>query len=270
MRKFTIRVTGVTELLMHNGRLVNPMDPATKEISEATRAWKKNATEENFLALARAEFLGGLYYHKQGDTVIGPFWPSENLHTSLKKAGAKVKRGRGTLKNPIAAAIIWDSQINPLTYAGAHPGAKVPREADELWQDESFRFVKAAKVGSAKIMRTRPKFREWGFEASGTLDTEILDVEDLQAAATIAGQLVGLGDWRPEKGGTYGRFAALVKDEGDYDPLKAALWLHLSPQVIGRAGGSFTTCSPQLRSAIPSRTRTWPRNWISTRRGTVT
>ena len=216
MRNFTIRVTGMSELLMHNGRLVNPMDQATKEVGDATRAWKKNATDENFYALARAEFMGGLYYHKEGDTVIGPYWPSENLHTSLKKAGAKIKRGRGTLKNPVAAAVLWDSQINPLSYVGSRPGTNGPRDAEELWADESYRLVKAAKVGQAKIMRTRPKFREWWFEASGKLDTEILDLDDLQAVAEVAGQLVGLGDWRPEKGGVYGRFTALVKDQGEY------------------------------------------------------
>jgi hypothetical protein len=214
MRKFTIRATGISELLMHNGRLVNPMDPAKKEIDDATREWKKNPTEENFYALARAEFMGGLYYH---DAAIGPYWPSENLHTALKNAGAKIKRGRGNLKRPVAAAVLWDSQINPLSYAGARPGTNGPRDAEELWKDESYRFIKAAKVGTAKIMRTRPKFREWSFEASGKLDTEILDLDDLQAASDVAGQLIGLGDWRPEKGGVYGRFTAVVKDQGEYD-----------------------------------------------------
>ncbi len=218
LRKFAIKATGLTDLLMHNGRLVNPMDPATKAVAEATKAYSKNKTDENFYALAKAEFLGGLYFYDE----IGPYWPSENLHTALKKAGAKIKRGRGTLKNPIAAAILWDSEINPLAYAGSRPGTAGPRVAGELWEDESFRFIKAAKVGAAKIMRTRPVFRNWSFEALGALDVEILDVEDLQAVAQTAGQLIGLGDWRPEKSGTRGRFTATVTDLGAYDPLAGA------------------------------------------------
>ena len=35
MRDITIKVIGRTELLMHNSRLVNPMDPTTKELAAA-------------------------------------------------------------------------------------------------------------------------------------------------------------------------------------------------------------------------------------------
>jgi hypothetical protein len=222
MRKFKIKVTGDTPLIMHNGRLSNPMDKATKEVSEAHKAYSKNKTEENFNALARAEFMGGLYYLEQAGQVIGPVWPTDNLFTSLKKAGAKVKRGRGSLKNPVAAAIMWDGpEDNPLAYAAFAPG-RAPRSAEELWKDENYRFQKAARVGAAKVQRTRPIFKGWQFEVTGTLDTEILDFEDLVAIVKIAGQLVGLGDWRPEKGGSYGRFSAEVTDLGEYDPLARA------------------------------------------------
>lgn len=218
MRRFAIKVTGLTDLLMHNGRLANPMDPATREVGDAHKAYQKNKTEENFYAMARAEFMGGLYYVDQG---IGPVWPSDNLHTALKKAAAKVKRGRSTLKNPISAAIIWDAAESPLAYASFGSGA-APRDAEALWENENYRFMKSARVGSAKVQRTRPIFKSWRFEVSGTLDTEILDLADLEAVAKIAGQLVGLGDWRPEKSGSYGRFSVEVVDLGEYDLLSAA------------------------------------------------
>lgn len=221
MRKFTIKVTGETDLIMHNGRLANPMDPASKELSDATRAYKKNKTDENFYAQARAEFMGGLYYIESAGTVIGPVWPTDNLHTALKKAGAKVKRGNASLKNPVAASILWDATDSPLLYAG-FGAASPPRSAEELWKNENYRFMKSARVGAAKVQRTRPLFRSWQFEVTGTLDTEILDLADLEAVAKIAGQLIGLGDWRPERGGSYGRFRAQVDDRGEYDPLKAA------------------------------------------------
>jgi hypothetical protein len=220
MRRFTIKVTGETPLIMHNGRLANPMDPATKEVADATREHKKNKTDENFYGLARAEFIGSLYYIEEGGVVIGPVWPSDNLHTALKKAAAKVKRGNASLKNPIAAAILWDAPNSPLGYASFGPGP-APRSLDELWKNENYRFMKSVRVGQAKVQRTRPIFKAWKFEAFGVLDTEIVDMSDLEAVAKIAGQLVGLGDWRPEKGGSYGRFSAVVADKGEYDPLAA-------------------------------------------------
>lgn len=219
MRKFTIRVEGNTPLIMHNGRLANPMDKATKEVAQAYKEYQKNKTEENFNALARAEFMGSLYYLEQDGQVIGPVWPTDNLFTALKKAGAKIKRGRSTLKNPIAAAVMWpNSENNPLTYAG-FGGGRTPRSADELWGNENYRFQKAATVGGKKVQRTRPIFRSWVFDVDGILDTEIVDLADLEEVAKVAGQLIGLGDWRPEKGGSYGRFSTEVADNGDYDPL---------------------------------------------------
>ena len=100
MRKFRIKVTGDTALIMHNGRLANPMDKATKEVSDTHKAYSKNKTDRSFNALARAEFIGSLYYLEQGETVIGPVWPTDNLFSALKNAAKKIKRGRGSLKEP--------------------------------------------------------------------------------------------------------------------------------------------------------------------------
>jgi len=215
MRKFKIEVTGDTALIMHNGRLANPMDKATKEVAEAYKAYSKNKTEENFNALARAEFMGGLYYHEGPG--IGPYWPTDNLFSALKQAAKKVKRGRASLKNPVAAALLWSGpEENPLSYAG-FGSARAPRSAEELWKDENYRFQKMANVQGKKVVRTRPILRSWRFDVAGAIDTEILDFEDLVAVAKIAGQLVGLGDWRPEKGGSYGRFTTAVSDLGEYE-----------------------------------------------------
>ena len=56
-------------------------------------------------------------------------------------------------------------------------------------------------------MRCRPIFREWVTDAKGMLDPNILDFEELVQIADTAGNLIGLGDWRPR----YGRFEAAVR-----------------------------------------------------------
>jgi hypothetical protein len=217
MRKFKITVTGITDLIMHNGRLAIQTDPAARSVAEAFQQYKQaGKTDAGFEAMARAEFLGGLYLMDE----IGPFWPSDNFHTALKNAGKKRKQsgGKATLRNPIAGGILWGSEVNPLVYAG-FGGRSAPRSAEELWKDENYRFTKAVRVGASKVVRTRPIFRDWKFDVEGTLDTDVLNFADLEAVVKIAGQLIGLGDWRPEKGGGYGRFSAEVTDLGEYDPL---------------------------------------------------
>ena len=217
MRNISIMVTGRTELLMHNSRLVNPMDPATKELSAAHAEYKRTKTDDAFEEQCRAEFSGSMYYYEADDAVIGPYWSTDSFHACLKNAGAKiVKKGRTTFKNFVAAALIpGGSDINPLTSRSARRGEPAPRDLEGLWADEFYRDIRPARVGTATIMRTRPVFHDWKFEVPFTLDTEVLDLADLRRILTIAGQVVGLGDWRPEKGGRRGRFTATVRDLGE-------------------------------------------------------
>lgn len=225
MRKITIVVTGRNELLMHNGKLANPMDPATKELNAAYAEWKRKKNDEAFEELSRAEFYGSMYYHEAEGTVIGPYWSTDSFHACLKNAGAKiVKKGRTTFKNFVAAGLLpghldesSDTDINPLTYASSERGKPAPRSLADLWADKYYRDVRPARVGSSKIMRTRPIFHQWKFEVPFTLDTDVLDQDDLERILTIAGQIVGLGDWRPEKGGRRGRFLTKIIDEGEIE-----------------------------------------------------
>jgi hypothetical protein len=60
-------------------------------------------------------------------------------------------------------------------------------------------------MGSTDI-RYRPEFRDWEMDVVCEVDTEMLRVEDLMNLVDRAGFGVGIGEWRPEKGGEFGRF----------------------------------------------------------------
>ena len=51
------------------------------------------------------------------------------------------------------------------------------------------------------------KFDEWSASFTVEVDEELIDRDRLDAWLDIAGRRVGVGDWRPEKSGFYGRFA---------------------------------------------------------------
>lgn len=59
--------------------------------------------------------------------------------------------------------------------------------------------------GSADL-RYRPYFYRWAVALTFEIDAELLQVEDLLNLIDRAGFGVGIGEWRPEKGGEYGRF----------------------------------------------------------------
>lgn len=186
---FTITIEGTAPLLMHNARLSDPLDPATKALKRVSS--KRTKTDDDHVAVAEAEYIGGLYC----DPDVGPYLPGENIAAclvegaKLNKLGVKVKRG-----------LLIETDTNPLAYTG-------PRTPTELWEDENFRHRASVKVGTSRVIRTRPKFGNWRVQAEGMLDESQLDIDLLGQIAENAGQFIGLGDWRPR----FGRFIAKVE-----------------------------------------------------------
>lgn len=63
------------------------------------------------------------------------------------------------------------------------------------------------RVGAAQTdLRYRPQFDEWQVNVVLEVDTELLSEQDIINLVNRAGFSVGVGEWRPEKGGEYGRF----------------------------------------------------------------
>lgn len=49
-------------------------------------------------------------------------------------------------------------------------------------------------------MRCRPIFLEWSCTATALLNPSVLSPDELSEIASDAGQMVGVGDWRPWHG----------------------------------------------------------------------
>lgn len=186
--KINIEMTGTAPLLQHNIRLADSLDPIARSMKAVSGKRKK--TDDDHEELARLEFAGGLYINE-----LGPFVPGENIEKSFIEGGRITKQG----KNVERALLITDNEV-PLLYKG-------PRTVEDLWEDPSFRDRSAVKVGQARVMRTRPKFREWSLSAEAELDTTVLNLSELQEIATSAGRMVGICDYRPR----FGRYEVDIK-----------------------------------------------------------
>ncbi|MGL5909415.1 MAG: hypothetical protein ACRCZP_05395 [Phycicoccus sp.] len=189
MAQFELTMTGVAPLLMHSARLSDPIDPATKALSKVTS--KRNKTDEDHLEAARLEHLGSLYV----DSGAGPFLPGQNIEAALFRGASKSK-----LMSALKPALLIPQEVNPLIYSG-------PRDAAGLWADKQFVHRASAKVGTSRVIRTRPVFPAWRCVATGELDTQAIDPDQFVSIAATTGRVIGLGDWRPR----FGRFEAQVK-----------------------------------------------------------
>jgi len=67
-------------------------------------------------------------------------------------------------------------------------------------------------MGSADL-RYRPEFKEWSVDISCEFDSAIISSQDILNLVSRAGFGGGIGEWRPEKGGEFGRFE-VDKDKG--------------------------------------------------------
>lgn len=186
--QFTITITGTSAMLMHNGRLSDPLDPAAKALKAVSG--KRTKTDEDHEHLARVEHLGGLYL----DPDVGPYIPADNIWRSIYDAAKKSKQGPG-----IKEGFIVTSEVNPLAYSG-------PRDADGLWANKNFVFRAIVRNQQNRVARTRAIFQQWSTQCEANLDEASMNLADLTTIAERAGQLVGLGDWRPR----FGRYSVQV------------------------------------------------------------
>jgi hypothetical protein len=177
------KITGVAPLLMHNGQTADPLNPHSRAIAEITSKRKK--TEADHAEIARREWYAGLYLHGSQ-----PCIPAEAIEAALVKGAMKEKQG------PAAKAGLIVEDNCRLLYKG-------PRDPDELWQNETFRLRVPAKVGTARVIRTRPIFREWSAELVVKFLPSLLNEKDIRSFLVTAGEQIGLLDWRPR----FGRFS---------------------------------------------------------------
>lgn len=61
-------------------------------------------------------------------------------------------------------------------------------------------------IGKARILRCRPCWYDWRMKLPLEVDVAILSRSQVAEALSLAGRIIGIGDYRPENGGGYGRF----------------------------------------------------------------
>ena len=190
-----IDCTGVSPLLMHSDRASDPLSREAQWISEI--AGKRRRTEAEAVELARREFHCSLYLDPAGRPTV----PIDNVHSCLYAAARRRKEG------PLFSGSFTVSSVR-FEYEG-------PDDPDALWErQETFVDRRSVKVGTSKVIRTRAVFPEWSLRVAAEHDPEVADLFHIRQWAEIAGGRIGLGDYRPQRGGLFGRFEARVVSGG--------------------------------------------------------
>jgi hypothetical protein len=187
MKRFNATLKGTAPLLMHNERLADPTSKYSKGMKALTGKRKK--TDEDHLDIKRAEWHGGLYTNEDETEVVVPVdWILAMALGGAKKSkdGPKVKSG-----------VFEIAPYFPLQFAG-----KIKGKVSELFDAEHFVDYRGVGVNGKRVMRCRPRFPNWSLDIALDYDETVLDGRELLQFITVAGQLLGIGDYRPR----FGRF----------------------------------------------------------------
>ena len=120
------------------------------------------------------------------------YQPSTHIICTMKKAGARYQipgQGKLTYKNMIGSGVI-------IVIPDAIPHLNPEWEVD----------IRSVIINRARIMRHRPVFNEWALKFQLDIEEDEIDPTVVKEVLEYAGKRVGIGDFRPEKGGSFGRF----------------------------------------------------------------
>lgn len=177
-----LRLVGTKRLIMHCGRMADPLDPISRELERLTS--KRMKTEADHEQIARVEWHGSLWLD-----CGRPCLPADALMSCF--VGAARSRGRAAQ----ARAGLVVEQHAQLIYDG-------PKDMDALWEDPRFRLRASVKVnsGRSRTMRTRPCFNDWSAEFTAYFLPTLLNRDQIIETYALAGYTKAVGDWRPQNG----------------------------------------------------------------------
>ncbi len=180
--ELTLRFDGIAPLLMHSGRLADPLD--THAVAIARIASKRMKTAADFGKIAELEWNGGLWLSDGRPSV-----PSEAIESCLVAAG-KARRIGPKIK---AGVTVKDS--SHIQYEGHS-------DVSALFSDKRFVHRCGVRVNNKTVIRTRPIFRQWSVVTHVSYLPSMVDRSTMIELACYAGEMIGIGDYRPR----FGRF----------------------------------------------------------------
>jgi hypothetical protein len=177
-------------MLLHSDRGANPLHPET--VAHKALTSKRKKTDEDHLAIARSEYMLGFYGHNPISI------PTTNIKSALVE-GAKFNK-LGAAFNRCVLILADDVIVN-------HSG---PNTREQMWGTPACVDARSVKVGTARLMRYRPRLNDWSLTVEVLYDEKMVERASLVRAAEDAGRYIGIGDYRPAKGGAFGRFEVVA------------------------------------------------------------
>ena len=124
-----------------------------------------------------------------------PMIPGPNVFRSIIDAGKFFKSGKSKVTTQKSSLIPACLELDEI---------EVPIKHKEPWMVDE-RAVRNPSTGG-RFICYRPKFQDWELSFTLTLDEEMMTAQLLREIVDAAGKKIGLGDFRPDCKGPFGKF----------------------------------------------------------------
>lgn len=174
-------IEGVSPLLTHNP---SGMAPAGDDrVSTKTK-----------IAPPDVEAERGVYYSPLGLISL----PTAAFRGCLASAAKGRKFGKAFATSVVKGSVFPADEWTTLTLPNGAPM--------ERWTVDARRAVLGTGKSAKGIIRGRPRFEEWAATVNFEYDADFLHPDQIGELLAIGGRTVGVGDFRPENSGPFGRF----------------------------------------------------------------
>jgi hypothetical protein len=191
LERFTFAVTGESPILMNNpAGMKKPGDEPGAKI-------KKIPTPE--------EEARSLVYRDEDGQIFGP---AMGFKSAIMSAAKGRKFGKVSAPAVIRGNVFCPLDVERVILKHAKTGKPL---TDKDYIIDSRRAVLTSGMKKVGVVRSRPRFASWACDVVLEIETDALEPKAVEDLFKIAGRTIGYLDFRPEKGGSFGRFTVSLK-----------------------------------------------------------
>lgn len=191
MKTFKLRCVGISPLMM---------DRMSPETLAGLGTGVRPQEQKDRPALEKA--AEKIYRDPNGRIAL----PAEMLFAALVGAGRNVKNGRKAISTATTTTLPDLLSIHDAYLPLSNIPANVNGAEKDYWAVDMRKGTGNNGPKPVAVAVIRPKFQNWEFEVTVTVDEKKAGEDTYKALFTNAGSTQGLGSFRPNKKGMFGRF----------------------------------------------------------------
>lgn len=195
------RIEGVSGLLMHSVDGVRTDTEIARKIAILAKKKASSRTEAENQALIQLECAKSVWSDDPSKPIEEqrPVVPERVIRAVIETAARKFKEGPEVREGLVVTNTQFEYDVD--------------RYGESIADiSTTAQFTTPVVVQRSRIERTRALFEPpWSVVVEIDTDDELIDDTKLLKWLDVAGRRLGIGDWRPAKGGSFGRFQ-LVAD----------------------------------------------------------